>query len=180
MNQRGPFRIVSSKIVYKNPWITVHEDQVVRPGNKEGIFGWIEKLSGSSVLPIDDSGKVLLAREFKYGVNRESIEAISGGCDAGELPLRTAQRELEEEAGLLADEWVDLGVVDPFTTIVSSPNHMFIAKKLRKGTPKHDLGEAITVVKMSLKEARDMVLTGKITHAATCVLVLKAARLEEM
>ena len=75
-----------------------------------------------------------------------------------------------------ADEWIHLGHVDPFTTIVNSPNHMFLAKHLKEGAPNPDEGEKIKVVRVTFDEALSMVEHSEITHSASCVLILKAAR----
>ena len=69
--------------------------------------------SGVSVLPIDNKGNVYLTKEYHYAVERETIEAISGGIDKGENKENAAKRELNEEAGITANEWIDLGVLDP-------------------------------------------------------------------
>lgn len=175
--RRGPFIIKSSKEVYSNPWITVREDQVVRPGGTDGVFGIIEMKGGSSILPIDRDGQVYLAREYKYGVERETLELFSGGIDSGETALEAAQRELEEELGLIAKEWVGLGVVDPFTTVVKSPNHMFIARQLSEGIRKPDEGEQVEPFKVSIEEAISLVINGTITHAASCVAILRCGRM---
>ena len=174
MTSRNPFKLLSSTNKYENPWISVREDKVIRPGGKEGIFGIIEMVAGASVLPVDDDGDVLLIKEYKYAVARETIEVISGGIDKDETPLEAAKRELREEAGVEAKEWVELGAVDPFTTIVNSSNHLFLAKGLDHFEPQPDEGEILERIKVSFKEALAMVEKGEITHSASCVLILKA------
>jgi ADP-ribose pyrophosphatase len=173
----NPFKLLASAIVYKNPWISVREDKVVRPGGKEGIFGVIEMVAGSSVLPIDHEGNVLLVKEYKYAVGRVTIEVISGGIDKNETPLGAAKRELMEEIGTEAKEWIELGSVDPFTTVVSSPNYLFLARGLDHFEPKPDEGETIERLTVPFEKALEMVKQGEITHAASCVLILRAQEL---
>ncbi|MDQ4078819.1 MAG: NUDIX hydrolase [Chloroflexota bacterium] len=172
--KKGPWTVIDSRTVYENPWITVREDKVIRPDNREGIFGVVEMKPGVSVLPLDDEGNVYLTQEFHYAVGRETIEAISGGIDQGEDKLDAARRELKEEAGIVANEWIDLGVIDPFTTVVSSPSHIFLARGLEFSEPDPDGTEIIRIVKTSLHEAVEWVMEGKITHGATTTLILKA------
>lgn len=176
--ERGPFRIVSTQQVYANPWIRVREDRVVKPGGQAGVFGVVEMVAGSSVLPLCVDGTVLLVEEYKYSVGRTSIEVISGAIEPGETPLLAAQRELHEEIGYTANAWTDLGLVDPFTSLVASPNHVFLAQGLVKaGPPTPDPGEQLRSLAMPLSEALHHVLSGRITHAASCIAILKTARI---
>jgi ADP-ribose pyrophosphatase len=172
--KKGPFEVLKSKKIYKNPWISVSEDQVIRPDGKEGIFGIVEMVPGVSVLPLDSEGFVYLTREFHYAIGEKSIEVVSGGIDSGEEPLAAAKRELLEELGIEAKECVDLGYIDPFTTVVKSRNIMFLARELEFKKPK--LPEQIDLVKVKLEEAVKMVVDSEITHGGSCVLILKAAR----
>jgi ADP-ribose pyrophosphatase len=171
------FTVTSSTQIYTNKWIEVREDKVIRPDGNAGTFGVVRMAEGSTVLPIDSSGEVTLVREYKYGVGRYTLEAVSGGIDPGETPLRAAQRELAEELGLDARDWTHLGVIDPFTSVVRSPNHMFLATSLTAGTARNDPGEVIVPVRMPFEAALTMVMAGDITHGASCVLILKAAQL---
>ena len=175
--KRGPYTVMSSRVAYKNPWIRVREDAVIRPGGTEGVFGVVEMVAGSSVLPIASDGSVYLVEEYKYGIGRSSLEVISGALDDCEAPVEAAKRELEEELGLTAKSWRDLGVVDPFTTVVHSPNYLFLAQELGTGRTNPDEGEEVHAVRMSFDEALRRVLTCEITHSASCVVILKAARL---
>jgi ADP-ribose pyrophosphatase len=172
----NPYRLVSRREIYRNPWIRVREDIVRKPSGAEGVFGIITLKPGSSVLPIDSDGHVYLAREFKYGVQRASIEVISGGIDPGETPLEAARRELREEAGLVASHWEELACVDPFTTVVESPNYLFAARGLSQAAHQRDDGEIIELLRVPFEKAVDMVMDGEITHAGSCILILKVWR----
>lgn len=173
----GPYEVLQSLVKYQNRWLTVREDTVVRPGGAKGIFGVVEMVPGSSVLAMDDGQNVFLVQEFKYGVRRDSLEVISGALEPGESPLQGAKRELKEELGIEAQQWTDLGMVDPFTTVVRSPNYMFLARNLSEGNPSPDDGEQLRTVKLPFETVLAMVLNGGITHAASCVAILRTARI---
>lgn len=175
-NIKGPYEILSSKKVYSNPWIKVREDRVIYPSGKEGIFGVIEMKIGSTVLAMNDKNEVYLVKEYKYAIKRDSIELMSGGLDDEESPLDAAKRELKEETGLEADKWVNLGVVDPFTTVIKSPNYMFLAFGVREGEQHTEERENIQVVKVPFQRAVEMVVNSEITHSASCVCILKAEK----
>ncbi len=176
-SENNPFKVIDSNEIYKNPWITLQEDKVIRPGGEEGIFGIVSQSGGSTVIPIDGD-TVYLSREFRYAINDYSIEGFSGGIEAGESFLGAAKRELKEELGATADQWTDLGVINPLTAIVRSPKAMFMATVLTMGTSKPDQGEVIEVLAMPFTEAIKMVMSSQITHGATCVALQKIALMQ--
>ena len=176
MTQHGPWQILESHEVYRDSWIAVRQDDVVRPDGKPGTHSVVTIKPGVTVLAMDDDDdNVYLTEEFHYGVGRITIEAVSGGIEADERPLETAKRELREELGIEAEEWIDLGVVDPFTASVVSPTQLYLARKLRFGDQAPEGTEQIRCVKMTLAEALQKVIDSKITHGPSCVLILKAA-----
>lgn len=175
--KKGPWTVKGSEIKYKNPWIEVREDAVVRPDGKDGICGVVTMKNGVSVLPYDLEGGVYLTEEYHYGVERITIEAISGGVDASESILEAAKRELREETGLTAAEWIDLGSLDPFTTVVVSSNHIYLARGLSQGKSSQEGTESIRVLKVPFTQALEWAMNGKITHGASVALILKTALL---
>ena len=149
MKEHGPWKIKSSVVKYENPWIEVREDQVIRPDGKDGLFGVVTMKSGASILALDDEGYVYLTEEFRYALGRISVEVVSGALDDGENLLQAAQRELKEEAGIEAEEWIDLGIVNPFTSIIDSPANIYLARKLRVTDDlRHEGTEFITLHKI--------------------------------
>ena len=175
--QHGPYTVLASEPRYRNRWIALREDRVIRPGGGDGLFGVVEMTSGSSVLAIDADDTVFLVREYKYAIGRDSLEVVSGAMDDGETPLAAAQRELREETGLLAAEWHAMGAVDPFTTAIRCVNHLFLARGLTHTAASPEDGEELAVVALPFDQALQMVLSGEISHAGSCVLILRAARL---
>lgn len=171
--KKGPWEVVNSKTVYENPWINVREDAVIRPDKKDGTVGVVRMKHGVTVLPIDSEKNVYLTREYHYAVERETIEAISGGIDVGEHKTEAAMRELQEEAGIIADKLTDLGVIDPFTSVVVSPNYLFLAENLSFSEATPEGTEQITIIKVPLGEAVRMVTQSEITHGATVAVILK-------
>lgn len=172
--KHGPWTILSSEQKYKSPWLEVREDQVLRPDGSKGIFSLATIADGSSVLPIDDDGNVYLLKQFRFAIGRDSTETATGGLDHDESPLDAAKRELKEELGISAEEWISLGITHPFTSGVASTAHLFLARKLTMGTPEPDGTEPIELVKMPFDEAYGMALEGRIALAQCCVLIFRA------
>ena len=159
---------------YKNAWVEVIEDKVIKPNGEPGSFATVKLKPGVSVLPIGHDNEVYLTAEYRYAIEQKSIEVVSGALEADETPEVAAKRELREELGIEAGSWVDLGTVDPLTSILHSPARLFLAKDLSFFEPKADDTEIIELIRMKLSEAVEMVMDSKITHAPSCVLILKA------
>ena len=172
--RKGPWTVTESRCLYRNPWITVREDKVVQPDGEDGVFGVVEMKPGVSVLPVDDAGNAYLVREYRYTLDRKTIEVVAGGIDDGETTREAAQRELREEAGIGAEEWLDLGVIDQLTEVVVSPNHLFLARRLTFAPSSPEGSEQIRVLKVPMDEAIRWVMEGEVTHAASATLILKA------
>lgn len=177
MKRHGPWVIKKSQVVYKDPWIEVKKDTVIRPDKKDHVFGTVEMRHGSSVLPIDGSGNVYLVRLFRYSLGKDSIETVSGAIKQGETPKSAASRELKEELGIRARSLVSLGLVNPFTNLIKSPTYLFLARNLSFGKPsldKTEKMERMEKVKIPFAEAVDMVMKSRIHHAQSAVLIMKA------
>jgi ADP-ribose pyrophosphatase len=175
MTQHGPWKIVESHEIYRDAWIRLQMDDVIRPDGKPGTYSVVTLKPGVTVLAMDDDGYVYLTKEFHYGVGRTTVEGASGGIEPGERPLDAAKRELQEELGIEAEDWTELGVVDPFTASVVSPTRLYLARKLRFGAQALDGTELIQCVKLSLGEAVEKVIQSEITHGPSCVAILKVA-----
>ena len=175
MKQFGPWKITSSREVYRDPWIAVVRDEVVRPDGDPGSYCVIHIKPGVSVLAMDDDRRVYLTEEFHYAVGSETIELVSGGIDTAEDSLAAAKRELREELGIEAAEWIDLGRVDPFTANVFSPTQLYLAQQLTFGTTAQEGTELIRCRSFPLQEVVHMVIEGRITHAPSCVAILKTS-----
>ena len=173
MRSHGPWKIVKSEAVYADAWIDVRKDDVIRPDGKPGTYCVVALRRGVTVLALDDDDVLHLTEEFHYAVGRLTLEGVSGGIEAGEDHMQTARRELAEELGIEARDWTDLGIVDPVTSSVDSPTRMYLARSLSHGPTSPEGTELIRCVKVPLAEAVAMVFDGRITHAPTCLAILK-------
>ena len=174
---RGPFRVTGRTTIYENPWIRIVEDRVTKPDGQPGLFGIVEVGQGRGgvlFLPVDDAGNIYLVREYCYAVDRIDLEVAGGGIDQGEEPLAAARRELREEFGIVATEWVDLGPAAYITTFMRAQDQLYLARGFAPNTLRPEQG--LEIVVLPLVEAVDMVMRGEIMTAASCCLILKAAR----
>lgn len=174
MKRKGSWLVEESIQRYQNDWLDVWEDKVIRSNGQLGSFATVKIRPGVSVLAVDDEDEVYLTREYRYAIEQESIEVVSGAIEGDELPEASARRELREELGIEAKRLIDLGTVHPLTSLLNSPANLFIAQGLQYFEADPQDAEIIQMVKVSLSEAVRMVMDSEIKHAPSCVLILKA------
>ncbi len=176
----GPWTVLSTRHPHRDAFIDVVVDEVVQPDGARGQYATVRMTTGVTVLPVDAEGRVHLVRQFRYALGAESLEAPAGGVEDGEAPLAAARRELHEETGIEAETWQPLGTVHIDTSIVHCPDHLFVARGLTFTEPDRDDTEDMNMVRMPLAEAVEAVVRGDIVQASTCVLILRAARLQDV
>lgn len=175
--KRGPWTCLSSEVKYENPWISVREDQVIRPDGNEGIYGVVSAKAAIGVLPVDSDGNLYLVGQYRYAMEEYSWEIIEGGNEDGESYEHTAARELEEEAGLVAGQLTPLGAeVHTSNCFCAERAYLFIARDLEHVPARPDATEVIEVKKVSLQEALEMLDNGEIKDSLSVIGLLRYAR----
>ncbi len=136
----------------------------------------VRHLGAVCIVPITEEGEIILERQYRYPLDRVITELPAGKLDAAtEDPLEAAKRELREETGYQAKEWIDLGAFYPAPAYTDEKIRMFLARGLTKGERDLDADEMINVFTMPLQEAVASVMRGEIPDAKTQMGILKAA-----
>jgi 8-oxo-dGTP pyrophosphatase MutT (NUDIX family) len=121
---------LSSREVYRNPWMRVREDEILRSNGKKGIYGVVDKDDAAIILPIDH-GKVWLVEQFRYTIQERAIELPQGGWEMEvEHPEELARGELKEEMGLDAAQMTYLGTLWIAYGFTRQKQHVFLATGL--------------------------------------------------
>jgi 8-oxo-dGTP pyrophosphatase MutT (NUDIX family) len=159
---------------YDNPWISVTEDQVINPAGNKGIYGIVHfKNLAIGVIPMDQEGNVYMVEQYRYVTGNYSLEIPEGGGPLGIDPLDSAKRELKEETGLQAKTWEKLFEMDLSNSVTDERAIVYLATDLQQGEPDPEETEELTVSKIHLNEAYQMVLDGKITDSITIAALFK-------
>jgi 8-oxo-dGTP pyrophosphatase MutT (NUDIX family) len=178
MTHDNPWNTLKSRVAYRNPWITVREDEVLRPDGAQGIYGVVETRLATGVIALADDGDIYLVGQYRYTVGEYSWEIIEGGSEPGEDPLTAIKRELQEEAGLTATDWTPLGGEIHLTNCHSSERgYLFVARGLSQGEAAPEETEQLQIKKIPLAEALAMVDSGEIKDAMSIMGLLRLDRL---
>ena len=160
--------------------IILHIDHVTNqlPNGKAAKREIAVHVGASAVLPIDGEGNIYLVRQFRAPIDQILLEIPAGKLDSvDEDRLLAAKRELKEETGLEAENWLHL--TDTFTTPGFSNERisLYLARELHQGETCPDEDEFLNLVKLPFKEALDMVLRGEIRDAKTQIAICMSSHL---
>ena len=158
----------------------VFKDTVQLPNGHPATREVIRHIGAVGVVPVTDDGKVIVERQFRYPLNRVITEIPAGKLDSfTEDRLSAAKRELEEETGYTAKEWIEIGDYYPTPAYCDERITLYLARGLTQGQRHLDEDEFLNFEAVPLEELLEDVMAGRITDGKTQVAILKAARLLE-
>jgi ADP-ribose pyrophosphatase len=164
-----PWRRVRSGPSTDYQVIRVHEDQVADPRTgAEHPRVIIESTDWVNIIPLTRDGRVVLIRQFRFGVWANTLEIPGGMTEPGEDPAAAAARELEEETGFKPARVERLGFVHPNPALQNNRAHSFLAldcEQVHQG--RQDAGEDIAVELFERSQIPELVRRGEISHALT-------------
>ena len=169
------WRTLSTRLVYENPWIRVREDQVLRPDGQPGIYGVVEARVATGVVALTPALDVYLVGQWRYPFEAYSWEIVEGGAEDGETPEQAVRRELQEEAGLVADVWRPLGGEVWLSNCFSSEvARLFVAQGLTEVPATPDGTEELAIQRVPLRDAVRRVAAGEIKDAMSVIALTRA------
>jgi len=159
---------LSSREVYRNPWLRLREDEILRSNGETGIYGVVEKHDCAIILPIDN-GRIWLVEQYRYTIQQRALELPQGGWEMEvENPEELACGELREEMGLEAASMTCLGALWIAYGFTRQRQHVFLATGLTQTDKEPDPEEHDLVVRsVAVDEFEAMMLDGTIRDGCT-------------
>lgn len=169
---------LSSEEIFDGVVVHLYKDDIKLPNGNFSTREVIRHVGAVGIVPMTEDGKVIIERQFRYPLASVITEIPAGKLDSKqEDRLSAAKRELKEETGITADEWIDMGVYYPAAAYCDEKITLYLAKGLHYGKQKLDDDEFLNIVEVPLEELVEQVMAGEITDGKTQVAILKAARI---
>jgi 8-oxo-dGTP pyrophosphatase MutT (NUDIX family) len=159
---------LSTREIYRNHWMRLREDRILRSNGEEGIYGVVEKADAAIIIPID-TDRIWLVEQFRYTIQERALELPQGSWETKSgSPEELARGELREELGLNAASMTHLGTLWIAYGFLRQKQHVFLATGLTptEKTPdaeEHDLAPHSVPV----ADFERMLLDGEIRDGCT-------------
>ena len=166
-------RKLSSEMKFDGKLIKVTYD-IADVNGKEAWREVVHHPGVSAVVAIDEDNRIIMEKQFRYALNDYLLEIPAGKLDAGEDPLVCAKRELEEETGIIASEWISLGTIATSPGFCNEVIHLYVAKGLSKGEIHWDEDEYVEVERYTFDELLQRIKEETIKDSKTLSALLLA------
>lgn len=165
-------KVKNRDLIYKGKIIDFYKDTIQLPDGREVIWDYIDHKGAAAVVPVDDEGNIIMVRQYRNAIKKQTLEIPAGGLNPGEDPMVCAARELEEETGYTVKS------IEPLTNIYTAIAYcneiiyVYFAKVGEKKEQHLDDDEYIEVKKYSIGELEKMILDGTIQDTKTISSIL--------
>ncbi len=156
---------------YEGTILKIYQDTVIANGH-EAHWDFIHHDGAAAVLPVTDDGKILMVRQYRNALDRNTLEIPAGKLDAPDEPkIECAYRELEEETGYRTDKLEYLMSLNTTVAFCDEAIDIFVARNLIPSHQHLDEDEVIDVEAWELKDLLELIYSGKMSDAKTVAAI---------
>jgi ADP-ribose pyrophosphatase len=168
---------LSSKVLYSNKYWDYLLDEFKIEDGKRGEYHFVRTGGSTMIIPVTDSGKLLLVNQYRYLNQRESIEFPCGSISGKLTPEENALKELREETGYSAKELLAAGFFSPYNGVTDEMCHVFIAKQLFADKLIADVTEEFEMMELSIDEIDKLICSNIIWDGMTMAAWILAKKI---
>jgi ADP-ribose diphosphatase len=161
--------------LYRGRVIDLELERCTLPNGLETQLEIVRHPGGAAAVALDAQRRVCLLHQYRHAAGGWLWELPAGKMDPGEGPLVTARRELAEEAGMEAGDWLSLGLMHSSPGVFTEIIHLFLARDLRPCGQSLGHDELLEVHWLPLAEALEWAVSGQITDAKTLIGLFRSA-----
>lgn len=171
---------LTDRVIFDGRIVRLEEDTVRLPDGETAVREVIRHRGAVAVLPLTDTGEVILEEQYRYPHDRILLEIPAGKLESADSdPLTAAVRELREETGLRAERMIPLGEYIPSPAILSERIHLYLALGLSEGETSPDEDEFLVLRRVPLDRLTDWVLAGEVPDGKTQAAVLRVSLMRQ-
>ena len=159
--------------IFSGRIFTVHEDIVMLADGTQAKRELVDHNGGVAVVPLTKKGKIIMVRQFRAPYKEIVYEIPAGKLEKSEEPCRAGLRELEEECGVTAEKFFELGKIYPTPGYCSEIIHIYGAVHLKQSRQRLDEGEFLEVLEIPLETAFEKCMSGEFRDAKTVIGIMK-------
>lgn len=167
-------KAISSQKIFSGRVFSVTVD-TVREGDLTCQREVVHHGGSAVIVPVFDDGTVALVRQYRHPAVRYLLEVPAGTLADGERPDAGAERELQEELGLIAGRMEKLSEFFVSPGFCEEKMWVYLATQLVQGQQRLEEDEVLEVVRLPLAEALEMIASGEIQDAKTIIGLMLAA-----
>ena len=167
-------KTLESKEILNGKVINVLVDKILLPNGKEASREVVSHPGGVCIAALTPKNELMFVKQFRYPYKEVILELPAGKLEPGQNPLENGIRELKEEVGACAKDYVSLGKLYPSPGYCGEIIHMFFCRVTDIGETNPDEDEFLDVIKIPIKKAVEMVLNNEIPDAKSQTAILKA------
>lgn len=158
---------LTSEQVFQGNFIKVYRDSVELPDGKHATREYVKHSGAVAILALDNENNLIMERQYRHPVERIVYEIPAGKLDPNEDELTCGRRELVEETGYVAREWILLGECLPCIGYSNEKIVYYLARDLAYTVQNLDDGEFLEVILQPLSEVLELAYGGKIQDSKT-------------
>lgn len=163
---------IDRKLMYKGSMLSMYADTIYTPDGNTAKWDYIEHSGAAAVVPVLEDGRILLVRQYRNALDRETLEIPAGGINKGEESITAATRELEEETGYKSDNLEHLISIVTAVAFCDEVVEIYVAKNLTKTQQNLDPDEYIEIEAYTTDELSEMIYSGKIQDSKTIAAIM--------
>lgn len=167
-------KTITSEKKFEGRIFDVRIESVELPEGKQGYREIVDHPGGVGIVAITDYNKILMVKQFRKAIEKEILEIPAGKLEKGEDPIECGKRELEEETGYRAGEFIPLGYIYPSPGFANEVTHLYLAWGLEKGNTNPDEDEYLDILEISTEEIYSAIINNEISDAKTIIGFFKA------
>lgn len=166
-------KTLEENLIYDGKIVKLYVDKVELPNGNTSTREYMKHPGGVSIVALTDKEEILFVKQFRYPYKNVIMEIPAGKLNYGEDPFLAGKRELREETGAIAEKYTDLGTLLPSPGYTAEIIYMYLAENLTFGDTDFDDDEFLTLEKIPLKKAVEMVMSGEIADAKSQAAIMK-------